>query len=135
MTVELTDREPSGLASMIAGLIEQNLERDPSRRRLLRPVLVSITAPDAEVAVTVRLAPGRVEVSDGADPTSELAIVADSSSLLELTAAPLRFGLPDVFKADGRAVARDVLARRIRIRGLFAHPRLLARVSSLLSVV
>jgi hypothetical protein len=135
VTVVLLDREPSGLASMIAGLIEQNLEREPSRRKLLHPVVVSISAPDAEVSVTIRLSPDRVEVSDGADPTSELAIVADSTSLLELTAAPLRFGLPDVFRPAGRAVAGDVLARRIRIRGMFAHPRVLARVSSLLSVV
>lgn len=134
MSVVLVDREPSGLATMLAGLIEQNLERDPSRRRLLLPGLVSITAPDARVSVTLRIEPDHVEVADSADPTAELAILADSSSLLALTAAPLRFGLPDPFRPAGRAVLRDVVARRVRIRGMLAHPRLLARVSSLLSV-
>jgi hypothetical protein len=134
VSVVLVDREPSGLATMLAGLIEQNLERDPSRRRLLHPVLVTITAPDAGVSVTLRIEPERVEVADGADPTAELAIRADSSCLLALTAAPLRFGLPDPLRPAGRAVLRDVLARRVRIRGMLVHPRVLARVSSLLSV-
>ena len=134
MSVVLVDREPSGLATMLAGLIEQNLERDPSRRRLLHPVLVSITAPDAGVSVTLRIEPERVEVADGADPTAELAIRADSSQLLALTSAPLRFGLPDPLRPAGRAVLRDVLAKRVRIDGMFAHPRVLACVSSLLSV-
>jgi len=130
----LVDREPSGLATMLAGLIGQNLERDPKRRRLLHPVLVSITAPDAGVSVTLRIEPERVEVADGADPTAELAIRADSSQLLALTSAPLRFGLPDPLRPAGRAVLRDVLAKRVRIDGMVAHPRVLARVSSLLSV-
>jgi hypothetical protein len=134
VSVVLVDREPSGLASMLAGLIEQNLERDPGRRRLLHPALVSITAPDAEVSVTLRIAPEGVELADGADPTAELAIVASSSSLLALTAAPLRFGLPDPVRPAGRAILGDLVARRVRIRGMLAHPRVLARVSSLLSV-
>ena len=134
MSVVLVDHEPSGLAAMLAGLIEQNLARDPSRRELLHPVLVAITAPDAGVSVTLRIAPDRVEVADGADPTAELAIEADSSALLALTAAPLRFGLPDPLRPAGRAVLRDVLGRRVRIRGVFAHPRVLSRLSSLLSV-
>ena len=134
MSVVLVDREPNGLATMLAGLIEQNLARDPARRRLLHPVLVSITAPDAAVSATVRIERERVEVGDGADATAELAIVADSSALLALTAAPLRFGLPDPLRPAGRAVLRDVLAKRVRIRGMLAHPRVLARVSSLLSV-
>jgi len=134
VSVVLVDREPSGLATMLADLIERNLQRDPARRELLRPVLVSIGASDAEVSVTLRIEPERVEIADGADPTAELAIVADSSALLALTAAPLRFGLPDPLRPAGRAVLRDVLGRRVRIRGMLAHPRVLARVSSLLSV-
>ncbi len=134
MIVDYAGREPSGLGSMLGGLIEQNLERDPSRRRLLRPSVVSVTAPDAAVSVTVRLEPGRVEVADGADEAAQLRVIADSSKLLELTAAPLRFGLPDVFSRDGRRLLRDVLGRRVKIVGMIAHPRRLARFATLLSV-
>jgi hypothetical protein len=126
--------EPSGLAIMVGGLIDQNLERDPTRRRLLRRSTVAIIVPDAGVAITVRTSPGGVEVRDGADPAAQVAITADSERLLELTSAPLRFGLPDPIDARGRAVLRDVLSGRIRIRGLLRHPRRLARLSALLSV-
>lgn len=126
--------EPSGLATMVGGLIDQNLERDPTRRRLLRPSSATITVPDADVAITVRMGPGGVEVIDGADPAAHVAITADSHRLLGLTCAPLRFGLPDPFDLRGRAVLRDVLSRRIRVRGLISHPRRLACLSALLSV-
>lgn len=134
MTVVYRGEEPSGLANMVGGLIDQNLERDPSRLRLLRPSSATITVPDAGVAITVRTRPGEVEIRDGVDPGAQLAITADSERLLSLTSAPLRFGLPDVFDARGRAVLRDVVSGRVRIRGMVAHPRRLARLSSLLSV-
>jgi hypothetical protein len=132
--VVFADAEPSGLGTMLGGLLEQNLERDPTRKRLLTPTLVSIEAPDAEVAVTLRILPGRVLVADGARPGAHLVIAADSARLLALTDAPLRFGLPDPLQAQGRAVLADVLARRVRIRGMISHPRRLARLTMLLSV-
>jgi hypothetical protein len=135
VTVVYADDEPSGLATMVGGLIEQNIERDPSRRRLLRPSVTSITVPDVGIAITVRTGAGDIEVRDGADATAQIAITADSTELLELTSAPLRFGLPDLFDPRGRAVLRNVLSRRVRISGLLRHPRRLARLSALLSVV
>jgi hypothetical protein len=119
---------------MIGGLIEQNLERDPSRQALLNGAVVAISAPDAEVAVTVRMGRGDVVVSDGVKPEAKVVITADSSLLLAMTASPLRFGLPDAFTKQGRAVLGDVLARRVRIRGLIGHPRILAGLTRLLSV-
>ena len=134
MSVVYGTDEPSGLATMVGGLIDQNLERDPARRRLLRRSSATITVPDAGVAITVRMSSGGVEVRDGVDPAAHVAITADSERLLGLTSAPLRFGLPDPLDRRGRAVIRDVLSRRVRIRGLVTHPRRLARLSSLLSV-
>jgi hypothetical protein len=132
--VAYPDAEPSGLATMVGGLIDQNLERDPSRRRLLRPTVATITVPDAGVAITLHLGPNVVEVRDGADADPHVAIVADSDRLLELTSAPLRFGFPDPLDRRGRAVLRDVVRGRVRIGGMMRHPRRLARLSSLLSV-
>ncbi|MGZ4147310.1 MAG: hypothetical protein ACXVPL_06355 [Actinomycetota bacterium] len=135
MIVVFVSDDPSGLAAMVGDLIEQNLARDPARLRLLRPSIVSITAPDAGVSITITTTPGHVEVGEGTHPAASIAITADASSLLGLTASPLRFGLPDAFDRRGRAVLRDVLTRRVRIRGMFAHPRRLARLSLLLSAV
>ena len=134
MSVAYADPEPSGLAAMVGGLIDQNLKRDPARRRLLRTAVVAIAVPDAGVSITLRLGPDGIELQDGADPTAHLSIVADSDRLLALTSAPLLFGWPDPFDRRGRAVLRAVISGRVRIRGLVRHPRRLARFSSLLSV-
>jgi hypothetical protein len=124
---------PSGLAAILGGLIEQNLLRDPARERLLRPAVISIAALDAEVGITVHIRPNRVEIVDGLDDHAHISITASSGDLLGMTDVPLRFGLPDAFRAEGRGVLREVLSRRVLIRGMVAHPRRLARLTALLS--
>lgn len=131
--VVYADAEPSGLASLLGGLVEQNLARDPGRERLLKPSLVTIAAPDAGVAVTLRIDPQRVVVIDGIDPRAGVAVSADSNRLLTFTAAPLRFGLPDALHAPGRAALADVLTGRIRIHGMITHLPQVVRLTKLLS--
>lgn len=134
MTVTLVGPETSGFASLVADLIEQNLARDPARRRLLRPSVVVLDAADAEVVVSLRIGPDGVRVGDGDVPDAHLRIAADAERLLDLTTAPLRFGLPDVMKPAGRAVLRELLTRRLRIQGLVRHPLRLVRLTELLTV-
>ena len=132
--VEFTDTDPSGLAVMIGGLIRQNLERDPARGRHLDGSVVAIVAPDAGVAVTLRLSPESVVVADGIGDDAQVVVTATSDRLLRMTAAPLRFGFPDALSRDGREVLAQVLARRVRIDGLVRSPRRLTRLTRLLSV-
>ena len=134
MTVTIVGPEPSGLASMVAELIEQNLARDPERRELLRPLVAVLDAPDADVTVFLRVAPAHVRVGDGNVPDAHLSIRARSGRLLDLTTTPLRFGLPDLLRHEGRVIVGDLLGRRLRIRGLLRHPLRLARLTRLLSV-
>jgi hypothetical protein len=125
---------PSGLAAILGGLIEQNLAREASRARLLRPAVISITAIDAEVGITLHIERERVEIVDGLDDAAQISITATSADLLAMTDVPLRLGLPDAFRAGGRRVLRDILSRRVLIRGMISHPRRLARLTMLLSV-
>jgi hypothetical protein len=134
VTVTVVGPEPSGLASMVAELIEQNLSRDPGRRALLHRSVVVLDAPDADVTVFLRIGPGEVRVGDGDVPDAHLSIRADAGRLLDLATTPLRFGLPDVLSREGNTVVRDLIGRRMRIRGLFRHPLRLARLTKLLSV-
>lgn len=131
--MQLDGEDPSGLAELIAGLLEQNLVREPARAAHLRPSVVALVASDAEVAVTVRLAPGSVRVADGVATDAHLRVVADADRLLALAAAPLRAGLPDALHPDGRAALADVVTGRVRVHGLLRHPVRLARFTSLLS--
>jgi hypothetical protein len=134
VSISVVGPEPSGLAVMVAELIEQNLARDRTRRRLLRPSVVVLDVPDAEVTVFLRIHPDAVRVGDGDVADAHLRLQADSGRLLGLTTAPLRLGLPDLLAPEGRAIVRDLLTRRLRIRGLLRHPLRLARVTHLLSV-
>ena len=134
MTVTVVAQEPSGLALMVADLIEQNLARDPGRQALLRPTVAVLDAPDADVTVFLRIAPDDVRIGDGDVPDAHLRIRASSERLLDLTTAQLRFGLPDPLRPEGRAVVAGLLRGRIRIRGLLRHPLRLARLTKLLTV-
>jgi hypothetical protein len=126
--------EPSGLASMVADLIEQNLARDPTRTALLRSSVTVLDALDADVTVFLRIERDGIRVGDGDVPDAHLRIRSDSERLLDLTTVPLRAGLPDPLRPEGRAIVGDLLRRRIRIRGLLRHPLRLARLTKLLSV-
>jgi hypothetical protein len=124
--------EPAGITELIDGLVHQNLSRDPSRR-LRRRDVVAIEAVDAGVAVSLRSSDGKILVTDGRDPDARVVVSASSTKLLELAGAPLRFGLPDAFSRDGGALIRDLLTRRIRVRGLIRHLGTVRRLTTLLS--
>jgi hypothetical protein len=84
--------------------------------------------------VSIRISAGRVAIRNGVVGRAHVRIEADSEVLVGLSAVPLRFGLPDVTRKEGRAVMGDVIRRRLRIRGLLVHPGKLARLNRLLSV-
>ena len=134
-SVEYADEEPNGLASMLGGLIEANLEQHPERRALLKPAVIGIHSPDAEVTVTIAIAPGRVRVRNGPPRgNSHLFVTADSQTLIELSSVPLRFGLPDSMTKEGREVNAKLLSGKLKVRGMFPHLGKLARFNRLLSV-
>ena len=137
-TVEViyADEEPNGLATMIGGLIEANLHHHPDRAELLRPAVIDLEALDAGVAVSIRIGPRSVEVSNGlSNPRADLHVRADSMSLVELAATPLRLGLPDALHREGRAVVKKMTSGQIRIEGSLRHPGMVSRLARLLSVV
>ena len=135
MTVTLVGPEPSGLAAVVSELIERNLARDPGRRRLLRPSVAVLQAEDADVEVFLRIGPDGVRVGDGLVPDAHVRIRSNAEFLLALTTVPLRFGLPDPLRPEGRAVIRELLTGRLRVGGLLTQPIRLARLTQLLSVV
>lgn len=61
--------EASGMASMLAGLLEDNVRDFPGRARIASRARGSVVlrAEDRDTDVTISFAPGRVEISDGAE--------------------------------------------------------------------
>jgi hypothetical protein len=132
--VEFADDEPNGIASMIGGLIEANLENHPERSSLLKSAVVGIVAEDAHVALTLVISPNSVSVANGLPPSADVIVRADSETLTELSSAPLRLGFPDAFSRDGRAVTRKLFSGTLRVQGLLRHAGVVSRLNRLLSV-
>ena len=133
--VEYADPEPNGLANLVGRLLEANLEVHPRHRRLLRPSVVEVDATDADVSITVRLGRERAEIANGsAGLRAHVAVEAHAQDLLDLVAAPLRFGLPDVLTRPGRAVVSRIVSRDVRVAGMLRHPVRMSRFLRLLSV-
>jgi hypothetical protein len=134
--VELPDPEPNGLAAMLGGLIQANLAGHPELEGLLsKKTTYAIVAPDVDVAVSIRLAPGMVSVRNGLVGRPDVKITADSGTLVGLSSVPLRFGLPDLKTREGREVSKKLLNGQLKVKGLLLHPGRLGRLNKLLSVV
>jgi hypothetical protein len=134
VTVRFADDEPNGLADLVGRLIEANLARRPERRSLLRPAVIRLTASDVQTTATVRVSDGAVQVTNGATGAADLRIVATADDLLALSSAPLRLGLPDPLRSEGRRVLRRLAAGDVRVSGMLRHPLRLSRFTRLLSV-
>lgn len=133
--VRYPDPEPSGLARMLGGLIDGNLEAHPERERLLaKPATYAIRARDADVDISIRLGAGEVIVRNGVVGRPNLVIQTDSDTLVGLSSVPLKFGLPDAMTKEGREVNRKLMNRQLKVTGLVRHPAKLARLNKLLSV-
>jgi hypothetical protein len=131
--VTYEDPDPVGLAELLGRLIEQNLARDPSRSRLLRPALVTIEATDAEVGATLRFGVGAVRIMMHPTRDAPVRIRAEGHRLFAMVASKTRFGLPDLFSPDGRAVVGAIFTGKIRVRGLVLRLPALRRLTMLLS--
>ena len=131
------DAEPNGLGAMIGGLIQGNLQAHPDRASAVtegRPATFGISVSDVGVQISIRLSPRGVQVANGIVGRPEVRVETDSETLLGLSSTPLRFGLPDLGRAEGRAVARDVVTRKLKLRGAILHAGKLARLNRLLTV-
>jgi len=133
--VRYADAEPSGLAQMLGGLIEANLQAHPEREALVaRPATFSIRARDAGVDVSIRFTPTQVTIRNGIVGRPNVQIETDSDSLIGLSSVPLKFGFPDAMTKEGRDVNRRLFRGELKVRGLLRHPGKLARLNKLLSV-
>ena len=133
--VSFSDAEPNGLATLVGRLLEANLATFPERRRLLSPSVIELAAIDAGVSVTVRLERDRGEVANGGSGRSaHVSVEGDGQDLIDLAAAPLRMGLPDLSHRSGRTVVRRILGHDVRVSGMLRHPVRMSRFLRLLSV-
>ena len=128
--------QENGLAIMLADLLRQNMEQHPEKNRVFSWLRgsVAISAPDAEVDLTMFFNRGSCVVFDGIVGKPDLHIEANSEEILGLSNIPLKFGIPDMLSKQGQDLVKKLLTRKIRIAGLPFHPITLTLLTNLLSV-
>lgn len=133
--VVLADPDAAGLDAMLAALLSSAVER-PDKAKVLDAMsgTVTITVPDAEVAVGLRFSHGVCRVHSGPIPGAKVRIEMASDTLMNFSTIPLLYGLPSPLTAAGRTFAKQLLTREVRIGGL-QHLTLIRQLNTLLSLV
>jgi hypothetical protein len=128
----------SGLASMLAGLVRQNVDDDPGKEGAFRRMrgTVALVAEDLGVSVTMRFDSGRLTVYDGIVGIPDLTVRADSEAITTLSLIELtpRLGLPDLRREHARSVLRASREGRVRMHGALINLPLLLRLTRVMSV-
>jgi hypothetical protein len=126
----------NGMAQMMADLITQNMEQNPEKTKYFNKLkaVVAITAPDAEMKLTMFFNKGSCMVYDGIVGKTDLHIIADSETLLSLSTVSLAAGLPNFFSESGRAMFKKMCTGELKIHGMFLHPLALIRLTNIFSI-
>jgi hypothetical protein len=82
--------QENGLAVMIADLMTQNMEQNPNKISSFRRLksVVSFSAPDADVRLTIFFNKGSCVIFDGIVGKPALHIEADSDTIIQLSSLP-----------------------------------------------
>lgn len=131
------DAQDNGLAAMLAGLLEQNLQDRPDKRTdfdRLR-ARVAIIAHDAEVSLTLVFSGGALQIEDGIVGIPDLTIRAPSDDIVQMSLVELgALGLPNLRGPETRKVLDGSRQGRIQVFGALTRPMVALRLTRLLSV-
>ena len=139
MTAPVTypDAEPNGLASMLGGLIEANVESRPERRNDFDSLdaRVGIWVTDIDEGVTLDFRRGALVVHNGLQPKRDLTIRAEADTVMSLSNLKIGpFGMPVYYDEVGRGVALKLVQGKLRIEGLIGNLATLNTVTRIFSV-
>jgi hypothetical protein len=135
----------NGLAAMLADLVRQNIEAKPQKRSSFVAMAgsIAIVADDADVALTLCFERGgRLTIHDGIVGVPDVTVRGPSEVIMALSNLPLRtpLGLPIPRAGDSeaaravRAVFDAVRRGTLHVYGMAFHPRLVARLTRLMSI-
>jgi hypothetical protein len=123
----------NGLANMVAGLILQNLQEHPRKRRDFARLRgrIAIVAEDAGVAMTLVFSGNMLTLHDGILGVPDVAVRANGDDIVQMSLLPLtRIGaLP-----DPRGSATRAMLGRVHVYGALLHVPSVLRLTRLLSV-
>ena len=127
--------EELGLAAMLQGMIEQNIEAQPAKGADFRKLNLNIglKVPDADIEMVMEFRRGSLTIHAGLLPQPDLLITADSEIVMSLSNQKIKWGLPYYFDDTGREIFRAMTGGRLQVKGLRHFPSLV-RFSRVMSV-
>ncbi len=143
MTIRLDARaEENAFASMIADLVRQNLESKPHKKKDFDALDGAIArgADDADVALTLAFARGRLTVHDGIKGVPDVTVRGTADAIMTLSNVPLirPLGLPVPTDRPSLDVVRGLLTAtrkgELKIYGMLGNIGLLSRLTRVMSV-
>jgi hypothetical protein len=134
--------ENNAFASMLAELLRQNLESKPHKKKDFEALTgtVALIADDAEVALTLEFARGKVTVHDGVLGKPDVAVRGTGDAIMALSNVPLTrpLGLPLPTDRASLEVLREMVRAtrtgELKIYGMLGHLGLLTRLTKVMSV-
>lgn len=121
------------LQDLLSGTIEQSTEKQAVYRKM--EGIAAIEVPDIEAAVSLHFRKGSLTIEPGVSPEAAVTIRASSEHIMSLNALTIRWGLPCYCDPAGRRVLGLLFTGELKIRGLFAHPVFLTRLTVIMSVM
>lgn len=143
MTIELAPgAEENAFAGMLADLLRQNLEAKPHKNKDFRELEGSfaIVADDADVALTLAFARGKLVIHDGIRGVPDVAVRGSSDAIMALSNVPLTRPLALPLPTDRAAaeVVRQLLratrSGELRVHGMLGNLGRLSRLTRVMSV-
>ena len=124
-------------AGIIAELLTANLAQHRGKMAAFRRMqgAAAIDLSDIETAVTLHFAGGRLRIVGGIVGSPALVIRTTSDRVTDLNGLTIAGGVPWLFDEAGRRVVAHLLTGRLRIAGMFRHPLLLIRLTTVMSVM
>jgi hypothetical protein len=135
--VTYASNEPSAFAEMLGGLIEANVQANPSKHRDFDALTarVGIWVTDIDEGVTLVFESGRLKVYNGLEPRRTITIRAEAETVMSLSNLKIGLlGLPVYYDGVGRGVALKLLQGKLKIDGMLANVATLNRVTRIFSV-
>lgn len=136
--VSISEESPNGVARLLHTVLAEKLEEAPWKAKVVDSLgrrVVRLEVPDRGEAATVEAGFGELGVRSESDEAPDVTISLDMKALPLILSVPLGPGrLPALWKGGGKALVKALLGRKVRVKGLFAHPVVVVRVLQILGV-
>jgi hypothetical protein len=143
MTITLAPgAENNAFATMLADLVQQNLESKPHKKRDFERLdgTVALVADDADVALTLEFRRGTLVLHDGIKNVPDVTVRGTSDAIMALSNVPLTrpLALPVPTDRPSLEVMREMVhatrTGQLRIYGMFRHFGLMSKLTRVMSV-